>query len=398
MLSQDAAVTGPIRDLMVGTHAAAAGSIAVKATAGEVAHIQFERLEKAVADRNLIVKSELLQPRPKDASQKDIPPRFVIRGCAVGAALPYLRKFKEALGGSLEVVAPKFEHAIGAYSNPGAEALYEFLAYEFFLNRPTALATDKDIVGAFVTEGLLHYDGKPIEAKTWAQWIPVGSPPQNMHVERKYFSKVANRDLLGFAFFNSEKQDFPGEPVIVTAETDPGTHTARGRAAGTYQQRAEVQNDASVAGLRAVGLQGHGGHDGGLCLVVPAQRGAGKALLPWQPNDVHGSSADRRYDVRPAHPQSLPDSPRGLTYSGIHRSGCTVLRVDKTGQHSQRLSAAARCFITETLLARALRDTGGVSETTQQHRSHARVQHGTDGNASERPRTGDSGGKCGDAD
>lgn len=234
MLARDAAVAGPIRDLMVGTHAAAAGSIAVKPTASEIAHIQFERLEKAVADRNLIVKPELLQPRPKDANQRDVPARFVIRGCAVGAALPYLRKFKEALGGAVEVVAPKFEHAIGEYANPHAHGLYEFLAYEFFLSRPKPLATDQDIVAAFIAEGLLHYDGKPIEAKTWAQWIPVGSPPRDKHEHRKYFSKVANRDVTGFAFFTTEKQDFPGEPVLVGLPFDPGTDAARIVALGVH--------------------------------------------------------------------------------------------------------------------------------------------------------------------
>ena len=120
MLAQDTKVSGPIRDLMIGTHASGSGSIALRAVAGEDAHIQFERLEKAVTDKNLFIKAGLLQPRPKDPkSQADMPARFVIRGCAVGVAMPFLKKFKEALGSTVEVVAPKYEHAIGDYTRPG---------------------------------------------------------------------------------------------------------------------------------------------------------------------------------------------------------------------------------------------------------------------------------------
>jgi hypothetical protein len=235
MLSQDAKATAPIRDLMIGTHASGSGSIAVRAVAGENAHIQYERLEKAVTDKNLFIKAGVLQPRPKDPkSQADLPPRFVIRGCAVGVAMPFLKKFKEALGSTVEVVAPKYEHAIGDYSGRGGDGLYEFLAYEFELYQPKKLKTDKDIVGAFVAKGLLNYDAKPIDGKTWASWIPIGSPPADFSKHRKYPSTPAKRQITGLAFFNTRHEDFPGPPIVLNLPADPGTETNRKAALRTH--------------------------------------------------------------------------------------------------------------------------------------------------------------------
>ena len=230
MLAGDAAVTAPVRDLLLGTHATRSGAVATRAAPGDrQSNLPFERLEEAVAQRTLIVPAHLVKPRPKE-SGADVPPRFVIRGCAVGEAVPWLRQLKLALGGGLQVVAPKYEHALGSFAGPAGEGLYEFLAYEFDLYRPKPLATAADIVTAFIAAGYVGYDQQPIPNQVWAQWVPKGSPPQPWSSHLKFWSAFANRDLTALASFSTWEERFIDHPVKVPAQTDPVTDAERRKA------------------------------------------------------------------------------------------------------------------------------------------------------------------------
>ncbi len=233
MVKSDSAIKYPVRDLMVGAHASPHGGFSIAPTPGAVANINYEKLEDAVAKRTLIVPPEVLQPRPKDAKQQEVPARFIIRGCAIGEAAPVLRKLKEALGGALQVVAPKYEHALGSFSGPGGEGLYEFLAYEFEVFSPTPLATDQDVVNAFIAKGFKDYTGQPIPNKTWPQWVPKGAP-QNFHKELKLRSSHAGRDVLAMAFFRVEQEPFVLGEIPVNVPQDPGSDSARRAALVAY--------------------------------------------------------------------------------------------------------------------------------------------------------------------
>lgn len=254
MLKGDPAIAYPIRDLHLGTHAGNVGVLDVAAIPGGTQNLSYEALENAVANSTFKMDPTLFQPRPKDDRNVDIPARFVIRGCAVGQAVGYLTKFKEALGGALKVVGCKFEHAAGSFSGQAGAGIYEFLAYEFEVHRPTAPATDQDVVGAFIAAGFKDFKDRPIEKKQWEQWIPQGRPPRSFTKVLKLRSKLAGRELNATSFFDVRDEPLFQRDVVINTQRDPGSDSARRDAVkALFAAERRFQPDHPWPGFRRLG-------------------------------------------------------------------------------------------------------------------------------------------------
>ena len=68
-------------------------------------HVKYADLEAAVRARSIDV-ARGAPALPLDANGQALNARFMVRGCRIGQAVPYLRKLKEAPGSGLSVIAP----------------------------------------------------------------------------------------------------------------------------------------------------------------------------------------------------------------------------------------------------------------------------------------------------
>jgi hypothetical protein len=233
-LGDSAAVTHPVRDLVLACHASPRGVLVVPLKRGGDRFTLFEDLEDAIKAGTIVIPTALVAPRPPRPGGFPQPVRFLIKGCGIGWAVPFLRRLKEALGlgGLATVVAPRFFHAAGEFRSPAGAGLYEFLAYEFpaFVPGTKPLRTRHQLVSAFRLRGYTDYEGKPITEKQWQEWIP--DPPVAQEKPLWFGSSFAGRPLKATSFFSVGPQD-PVE-LGVPAEKDPGSDEKRKEALGDY--------------------------------------------------------------------------------------------------------------------------------------------------------------------
>jgi hypothetical protein len=132
----------------------------------EIKGTTFEVLENACNLRTIIIPDELINPRYAGSPPMVI---FYIRACSVGVALPFLEKFKEALGGRVNVSAPKHLLTVSRLHDRGT---LEFLLYNFKIIRKDLFRTKSDAVNAFTAEIFGDIYGTPIKPENWGNWIP----------------------------------------------------------------------------------------------------------------------------------------------------------------------------------------------------------------------------------
>src|SRR5215475_4907192 len=96
----------PIRYLIAVGHASTSGAfhITIGASSKVEALVSYETLEEAVVKKYLVIDMNSLQPRPKDTGVGQLR----LMGCSMGSQAPYMQKVKEAVGGKIMVIAPKF--------------------------------------------------------------------------------------------------------------------------------------------------------------------------------------------------------------------------------------------------------------------------------------------------
>jgi hypothetical protein len=168
----------PIRYLMVASHASFSGSfhITISAATRIEQSISYETLEEAVVKKYLVVDMDLMQPRPAGAGAAQLR----LLGCSVGAQAPYMKKFKEALGGQITLIAPKFLALPDKIANPPGPNVY--LGYDFTLHSPTAVKDRKTLLALYdarSTAAEKNKDsrftlrsGKRVPRKSWDDWVP----------------------------------------------------------------------------------------------------------------------------------------------------------------------------------------------------------------------------------
>ena len=100
-----------------------------------------------------------------------------IKGCNIGHAQPLLLKLRQALGGHVRVMPPRFFHG----ATPAAEGMYEYVGYQFalrraqpFPNNRTALSTALSANDAAAQFQLI--DGTTVRAADWAAVDPACNP------------------------------------------------------------------------------------------------------------------------------------------------------------------------------------------------------------------------------
>ena len=190
-LKNNPAITEPIRHLIVVSHANPEGFLFIELLTAMGDVITYEDLEKAVTNKNLFIDNRLLEPRPKDRSNRPVAAAVLILGCRIGSdrALPYLKKLKEALGNKVTVIASKhFHNAIQQVKWP--TGYIEFMSYGFSIHRPKQLTTKAEAIQAF-SKAIPHFtriDNKPVPASLWKKWIP--SAHLNKPGNNSVFAKV----------------------------------------------------------------------------------------------------------------------------------------------------------------------------------------------------------------
>lgn len=243
-LARNAAMTAPIRHLIISSHANPEGHLFMKLSLAGAAQITYEDLEAAVQARSLLVDSALLQPRPHDTNGAAIPATFLIRGCRIGTAPVYLRKLKEALGNAVPVIAPKHFHIAAQQSRPAG--FVEYMGYSFSVNRASQLRNKAAVVAAFQAGGFTRIDNQPVPARSWGEWVP-----RNPHaaaqqdVAARVLNPINNQTQAVPGRFRFRlRQLFPAEQSFALA-SDPGTETGRKAAVRTELEATHPQYRAA---------------------------------------------------------------------------------------------------------------------------------------------------------
>jgi hypothetical protein len=123
------AITKPVGDLLLGTHANDEGQLSIPMFPGQSEWTKFETLEKAISDTSKSI--AIPDPLIGFTTGNSITHAVHLKGCNVGLAQPFLAKLKQALGGNVNVTAPKFFH--GATTEP--QGSFEYMGYQFALPR-----------------------------------------------------------------------------------------------------------------------------------------------------------------------------------------------------------------------------------------------------------------------
>jgi hypothetical protein len=169
----------PIRYLIVVGHASITGSfhIVISASTSLEASVSYETLEEAVVKKYLVVDMNVMEPRPAGAG----PAQLRLLGCSVGAQVPYMKKFKAALGGQITLIAPKFLAMPDKITAPLPGPI-AYLGYDFTLFRPAAIKDRKTLLSLYEAQSMAAEkskdsrftvrSGKHVPTKSWSDWVP----------------------------------------------------------------------------------------------------------------------------------------------------------------------------------------------------------------------------------
>lgn len=165
-LQNTAAITKPIDDLLIGTHANSNGQLAIPLFPNQRVATSYELVEDTITDttKSIAIPDALIGHTPGNPISK----HFHIKGCNIGKVPPFLQKFKEALG-AVKVTAPLHFDCLADLSTHGT---WEFMQYEFRMVRKAAFANRNDYITALNTAGFTFYNGDPILKKDWEALVP----------------------------------------------------------------------------------------------------------------------------------------------------------------------------------------------------------------------------------
>ena len=167
-LNTTAAITKPIGDLLIGTHANEEGQLSIPMFPGQRDWTKFETLEKTLGDatKSIAIPDALIGFTVGDP----ITHAVHLKGCNVGNAQPFLTKLKEALGNHVKLTAPKFFHG----ATPGRkEGMFEYLGYEFTIRRDDLFPNRATALSEFDNAQFQLIDGTTIvPTADWNKFIP----------------------------------------------------------------------------------------------------------------------------------------------------------------------------------------------------------------------------------
>ncbi len=190
-LSGTSAITKPVGDLLLGTHANDEGQLSIPMFPGQSDWTKFETLEKTISDtsKSIAIPDPLIGFKTGDP----ITHAVHLKGCNVGVAQPFLVKLKEALGGNVSLTAPKFFH--GATTEP--QGSFEYMGYQFALSR-TELFLKPDKRTPDRPKALAEFDAKQFKlinnnVVPKADWDKLIPPNPNVEKREQVTSQLGQK-------------------------------------------------------------------------------------------------------------------------------------------------------------------------------------------------------------
>ena len=165
-LDKTAAIIKPIGDIVLGAHANEEGQLFMPVVPGQVGPTRFETLEETLKKpkHSIAIPDTVIGFTP--GSQ--VTHAVHIKGCNIGNALPFLQKLKEALGGHVQVTAPKFFHG----ATPEPEGAFEYVGYQFALKRTKRFKDRKEALTEFDAAQFQLTNGTSVDQANWNAVIP----------------------------------------------------------------------------------------------------------------------------------------------------------------------------------------------------------------------------------
>jgi hypothetical protein len=189
----------------------------------------YEVLLNAINNHTIEIPDALINPRPQGAPATAI---FSIRGCNIGSAQPFLVQMKAALGGKVQVSAPKkFDN-----NKTMAQGAFEFLAYNFFILRRDPFANRRQVLNAFRNHAphFQFIDGNDVPDANWNHWIPRSvRPGERNNVPAPFWSfgqqvERQQRIRIPVEFRHNYPPSFGRYSyTIINVAHNPGNHAAR---------------------------------------------------------------------------------------------------------------------------------------------------------------------------
>jgi len=165
-LHTDAGVTRPVGNILVASHGSDQGYMKI-----QFADITLNGHKQRHTTYEVLVEADSSNVADIPADTRDANTKFHIRGCKIGQAyaVPFVQKFKAALGGNVPVTAPKHFHEVWLRRHFG---VMEYLGYDFSVVNPTAFHNRNALITAFQNAGLQFVDGTNVPNANWRRWIP----------------------------------------------------------------------------------------------------------------------------------------------------------------------------------------------------------------------------------
>lgn len=161
-------ITSPVGDLIIGSHGNDRGWLEIDLDNMAPVYTNYEVLEQAVTSGSVNI-PRVLRERTDGTL---VATEFHIRACLIGRCLPFMQKYKQALGGgTISVTGPLHFHCWWCAPHQG---YFEFLGYGFKVARRDRIpnANRAQLLAAFQAKGYKYIDGTNVPNNMWQTWTP----------------------------------------------------------------------------------------------------------------------------------------------------------------------------------------------------------------------------------
>jgi hypothetical protein len=169
----DLRVTGPVRDLVIGSHAGWGGLLSFKTDVMQDSPVTTYETVDAVAS-SLAIPDDSFLPRPNPDPGR----RIVFLGCDAGDSKPLLARLRQAINPQTPVLAPKHWWGTGYVGSD----MIEFVAVAHRVISPQELSR-ADLIGKLQALGARDANDDLVPANRWDEWVP---PMQNVPVDSRW--------------------------------------------------------------------------------------------------------------------------------------------------------------------------------------------------------------------
>jgi hypothetical protein len=229
-VSNDPNIQTPLDELLICTHGSEEGFMQIGLDANSPNGTTFEALDDADHTGAIRLLDVLFIP---DGGGN--PPRnfFRVVGCNVGKAAPFVEKLRHALGDNMRVIAARHSFFV---SFGRAHGGFEFLGYEFQFSTTNFLRNRAQILAEFQNRAFQFYDGTPVPAASFDNWIPRRLSPAVLNEGRRGAQALVISPPLGQAIGNLTRLNTSQFILEHFSRTytyrfglpqDPGSNTAR---------------------------------------------------------------------------------------------------------------------------------------------------------------------------